>query len=141
VFSVFPPNVVPSTPQKDPNASIASPTLAAPVVQVMSSLYSGEIQTLPYPFAYASATTDTNPPAVDNYALRFLTSIHGTTPTMLLVSSPNDKTAATEGSTVWSFRMKSWADQVDGLIQTGAYNDALALLDSIDTTLLPDKVT
>lgn len=138
---MFPPNVVPSTPHKDPNASVAPLTLAAPVVQVMSSLYSGEIQTLPYPFADASATTDPTSPAVNNYTLRFLTSIHGATPSMLLVSSPNDKTAATEGSTVWSFRMKSWADQVDELVQIGAYNDALALLDSIGPTLLPDKVT
>jgi len=36
--------------------------------------------------------------------------------------------------------MKSWGEQVDELIDAGKYAEALALLDTIDTDLLPDKV-
>lgn len=36
--------------------------------------------------------------------------------------------------------MKSWGEQVDELIEAEAYADALALLDTIDSAILPDKV-
>jgi hypothetical protein len=36
--------------------------------------------------------------------------------------------------------MKPWGEQVDELIDAGKYAEALALLDTIDTVLLPDKV-
>ena len=36
--------------------------------------------------------------------------------------------------------MKPWGEQVDELIDAGKYADALALLDTIDVALLPDKV-
>jgi hypothetical protein len=60
---------------------------------------------------------------------------------MLAVATPADKVAlAADGSTIWLFRMQSWAAQVDELVQAGAYQNALGLLDSIDQALLPDKV-
>ena len=36
--------------------------------------------------------------------------------------------------------MKPWGEQVDELVDTGKYAEALALLDTIDAVLLPDKV-
>ena len=36
--------------------------------------------------------------------------------------------------------MKPWGEQVDELIDAGKYAEALALLDTIDAALLPDKV-
>lgn len=36
--------------------------------------------------------------------------------------------------------MRSWAEQIDELVLNGLYADALALLDTIDAALLPDKV-
>lgn len=36
--------------------------------------------------------------------------------------------------------MKSWEEQLDELVQTGHYADALALLETIDEAMLPDKV-
>jgi hypothetical protein len=45
-----------------------------------------------------------------------------------------------EGSSIWQFDMRSWADQVDELVLCGFYADALQL-DVIDDDVLPDKVT
>jgi Vam6/Vps39-like protein vacuolar protein sorting-associated protein 39 len=36
--------------------------------------------------------------------------------------------------------MKPWAQQIDELVVAGSYVDALALLETIDQALLPDKV-
>ena len=49
-------------------------------------------------------------------------------------------TATNEGSTIWQCVMKSWAEQIDELVQDGQYADALALLDVIEEAALPDKV-
>lgn len=54
---------------------------------------------------------------------------------------PTDKAiATTEGRTVWQFDMKPWAEQIDELVQAGQYADALALLDTLEEGVLPDKV-
>jgi hypothetical protein len=57
-----------------------------------------------------------------------------------LVSTPTEKVAAAEGSTIWVLSMQSWGAQVDELLDAGSYTDALALLDTIDRALLDDKV-
>jgi hypothetical protein len=36
--------------------------------------------------------------------------------------------------------MKPWPEQVDELVKDGSYSAALALLDTLDETALPDKV-
>ena len=36
--------------------------------------------------------------------------------------------------------MKPWGEQIDELVEAALYSDALALLESIDAALLPDKV-
>lgn len=36
--------------------------------------------------------------------------------------------------------MADWGEQIDELVDAGSYADALALLDTLDTTALPDKV-
>lgn len=42
---------------------------------------------------------------------------------------------------MWQIRMRPWSEQIDELVQQGAYGDALALLDNVDQTVLPDKVS
>ena len=60
---------------------------------------------------------------------------------LLLMTTPTDRTAAAaEGSSIWQFSMKSWSEQIDELVLAGKYSDALALVDTIDEILLPDKV-
>jgi hypothetical protein len=89
----------------------------------------------------AQPSTTTGPNSPENHTLRLLTPSSGSKPYMLAVSTPTEKTAlAAEGSTIWSFRMQTWAAQVDELVRAGAYQSALSLLDSIDEALLPDKV-
>lgn len=36
--------------------------------------------------------------------------------------------------------MADWGEQIDELVDAGAYANALTLLDTLDTTALPDKV-
>jgi len=36
--------------------------------------------------------------------------------------------------------MRPWPEQIDELVIADQYSDALALLDTVDGTLLPDKV-
>lgn len=70
-----------------------------------------------------------------------MTSVPSAKSPLFLVTTPTDRTAATaEGSTIWQFNMKPWAEQIDELVQEGQYADALALLDTIDEAVLPDKV-
>lgn len=60
---------------------------------------------------------------------------------LFLVTTPTDKVAAaTEGRTIWQFDMKPWAEQIDELVQSGQYADALALLGTLQEAVLPDKV-
>ena len=58
-----------------------------------------------------------------------------------MMTTPTDKTAASvEGSSIWCFSMRPWPEQIDELVTAGQYSDALALLETVDDTLLPDKV-
>jgi hypothetical protein len=73
--------------------------------------------------------------------LRLLTPSPSAKSPLFLVSTPSDRATATaEGSSIWCFRMKSWGLQVDELVDAGMYAEALALLNSIDAAVLPDKV-
>jgi Vam6/Vps39-like protein vacuolar protein sorting-associated protein 39 len=59
---------------------------------------------------------------------------------LFLVTTPTDKVASVnEGRTIWQFDMKPWAEQIDELVLAGQYADALALLDTLDEAVLPDK--
>jgi hypothetical protein len=58
-----------------------------------------------------------------------------------MMTTPTDKAAALiEGSSIWCFSMRPWLEQIDELVTAGQYSNALALLDAVDDTLLPDKV-
>jgi hypothetical protein len=61
---------------------------------------------------------------------------------LYFVTTPTDRSAAAvDGSSIWMLTMRPWADQIDELVTTGQYADALALLDTIDQAVLLDKVT
>lgn len=81
----------------------------------------------------------TLPPAAQ--VIRLLTVTPTAKSPLYLLTTPSDRTVATaEGSTIWMLRMRSWAEQIDELVESALYKDALALVDSIDRTSLPDKV-
>ena len=48
--------------------------------------------------------------------------------------------ATTQGSTVWLLAMQGWGLQVDELVDSGHYAEALMLLQTIDQAALKDKV-
>jgi hypothetical protein len=141
ILSILPPGTVPmpenggtSTLSGSAPAAPQSSLIPSPVVQIISSLTTQPVQTLPFP------PTPLVSPSI-TCTIRLLTSFPAAESPIFLVATPNDRTAAaTEGSSIWQFRMRSWGDQIDELVQRGLYSDALSLLDTLDTDLLPDKV-
>lgn len=126
-------------------------TYQVPTIQIMSSLSLSTVQTLPYPFGSLPPPppqSGTSPPrggaAAVNAApaVRLLATGPNYKSPFFVLSTPADRTAAaTEGSTVWALSMQSWGAQIDELVDVGSYAEALTLLDTLDTTALPDKVS
>lgn len=76
-----------------------------------------------------------------HHTLRLLTPSPSAKSPLFLISTPTDRTiASAEGSTIWQVRLTPWSQQIDELVNAGSYSGALALLDTIDAALLPDKV-
>ncbi|KAI0690617.1 hypothetical protein BC835DRAFT_1363553 [Cytidiella melzeri] len=136
IFSILPAGSVPSSAvEGGTNLSAAASFIPTTVVEVRSSISLIPSQTLPVPFkSPISGTT------YANHSARLLTSSPGSKSPLYLLTTSTDRAAATaEGSTLWSFTMIAWGEQVDELVRNGAYADALALLDSLSTATLPDK--
>jgi hypothetical protein len=132
------------------------------VIQIRSSISSHISQIFPLPFAVPLPPTPTTslaavisddtssittaasaqPTAAQNATIRIPLSASLTKSPVYVITTPAEKNAAAmEGSSIWQFAMRSWADQVDELVLGGFYADALQLLDVIDDAALPDKVT
>ncbi|KAJ4480006.1 hypothetical protein J3R30DRAFT_3467312 [Lentinula aciculospora] len=132
IFSVLPPGSVPST-NTDPTQN----SIPTSVVQVRSSITLLPIQTYLYPFRESSRssspTTVSQPTAPVNATVRLITPSSSPKPSLLLVTTPTDRAAATsEGSSIWQFDMKPWSEQIDELVVAGKYSDALELLETTD---------
>ena len=145
IFSVLPAGTV-AISQDDPTPATAgaAPSLyPTSTLQIRSSLSLGVSQTIPFPFTAQESLTvpvGTALPPIPNSTLRLLTP-SSTKPQLFLISTPADKaTAAAEGSSVWQFTMKPWSDQIDELVVHGKYSDALDLLNSLDDSMLADRV-
>jgi Vam6/Vps39-like protein vacuolar protein sorting-associated protein 39 len=141
IFSVLPAGSVPIATGSDTGSSGGQLTFySGPVLQIHSSISLRVSQSLPFPFP--NSPQPISPPAHPvNHTLRLLTPSPSSKSPLFLISTPTDRaTAAAEGSTVWCFRMKPWGEQVNELIDAGAYAEALALVNSIDAAVLPDKV-
>ncbi|KAI0267682.1 hypothetical protein BC834DRAFT_923439 [Gloeopeniophorella convolvens] len=136
LFSILPAGSVPKATEGD---ILGQPTFfSTPVVQIHSSISQLISQSLPFPF---NSPSPASPPAPQiNYALRLLTPSPSAKSPLFVVSTPTDRATATaEGSTIWCFSMKAWGEQVDELVDAGRYSEALALLETIDPAVLPDK--
>lgn len=140
IFSILPAGSVPKPPGGDIAAAPGQPAFhPSPVLQVHSSISLLLSQSLPFPFNPTQTPASQAPPV--NHILRLLTSSPSAKSPLFLVSTPLDRATATaEGSSLWCFSMKSWGVQVDELVDAGMYAEALALLNSIDPAVLPDKV-
>ncbi|TFK62037.1 hypothetical protein BDN72DRAFT_933557 [Pluteus cervinus] len=150
ILSIFPPGVIPSRPIEAPPAGTTStappPTfIQSTVLQVRSSLSLQLTQSLSYPFMEPTSspvptTVLANSPPQSSAIIRLITPSPSSKSPLYFVTTPVDRAAATaDGSTIWQLSMKSWAEQIDELVLTEAYADALALLDTLDVSLLPDK--
>ncbi|TCD70216.1 Vacuolar morphoproteinsis protein 6 [Steccherinum ochraceum] len=135
VFSILPPGSVPAS-QVDHHSTESSPNLSfvpTPVVEIRSSISLQPAQTLPVPFSSPASATPTQ-------IVRLITASPAAKSPLFLITTPTDRAAATaEGSTIWRITMKSWGEQVDELVESEAYSEAIALLETIDTAILPDK--
>ncbi|THH21289.1 hypothetical protein EW146_g228 [Bondarzewia mesenterica] len=137
IFSIFPAGTVPTSQTNGSSSALPSqPSFhPSPVLQIRSSISLVPAQTLPFPFTSSPPT-----PSTSHYAMRLLTPSPAAKSPLFLVSTPVDRTTATnEGSSIWQFRMRSWGEQLDELVNAGLYSDAIALLDTIDAAVLPDK--
>ncbi|KAG6816641.1 hypothetical protein H0H87_004387 [Tephrocybe sp. NHM501043] len=148
IFSVLPPGCVPIQSSDSSSSTISTQTqpnfIPSNVIQIRSSISLLTTQNIPFPFNPIASTSTLSGPATPlaNSTIRLLTPSPSDKAPLYLVTTPTDRTAATaEGSTIWQFKMKSWADQLDELVKDGQYADALALLDTLDEAVLPDKET
>ncbi|KIM67190.1 hypothetical protein SCLCIDRAFT_1210690 [Scleroderma citrinum Foug A] len=130
LLSLLPPGTVPVSEDGNSSSSTLQTSqqsmIPAPAVQIVSSITKLPVQTLPYPFPQPNSNLSGNA----NCTLRLLTASPYARAPLFLVSTPIDCIHANaEGS----------CEQIDELVQKGSYSDALALLDVLDSTLLPDK--
>ncbi|KAK7044093.1 Vacuolar morphogenesis protein 6 [Paramarasmius palmivorus] len=128
-------------------AGSLSPTTT---IQIRSSISLLPIQTFQYPFDDTETGTEAlpSPPPTQtvhaaspsNGTVRLLTASQASKSLLYFTTTPIDRTAAAnEGSKIWQLWMKPWSEQVDELVESGQYADALKLLDTIDQSVLPDK--
>ncbi|KAI0035408.1 hypothetical protein K488DRAFT_43415 [Vararia minispora EC-137] len=128
IFSLLPSGTVPS---KSPD--VAPAFISSPVVQIHSSISISAYQTISFPF-------DAEPSG--QYSIRLLTPSTNAGSPLFVTSTPTDRTqAVNDGSTIWMFAMKPWTQQLDELVNDGKYGEALALLETLDTAVLPDKAS
>ncbi|KAK0495160.1 hypothetical protein EDD18DRAFT_1170925 [Armillaria luteobubalina] len=136
IFSVLPAGTVPApepTSDQHQNPNFYPTT----VLQIRSSLTLRPTQTISYPFIPPVTSTASTP---QNASVRLLTASPASKSPLYLVTTPTDRTAAAaEGSAIWQFCMKPWSEQIDELILSCQYSDALTLVDTIDPKILPDK--
>jgi tetratricopeptide (TPR) repeat protein len=115
---------------------IVRQTPAYPTLQISSASTLAVVQSLPFP-----PSEDTNTTGAGNYpSVRLLTASTGNKPPVFVKVTPTERGALErDGLTIWSLEMKSWGRQIDDLVQSGEYQEALALLHSVDEVLLDDK--
>ncbi|KAF8150879.1 hypothetical protein B0H34DRAFT_155040 [Crassisporium funariophilum] len=137
IFSVLPAGTVSTQPVENSPTTVAqaqSSFNSTAVVQIRSSLSLQTSQTIPFPF------NASEPTVLQNATIRLLTSSASAKSPLYLLTTPTDKAAAlSEGSSIWSFSMRPWSEQLDELVLAGQYSDALDLLETIDEGLLSDK--
>ncbi|KAG7089926.1 hypothetical protein E1B28_011558 [Marasmius oreades] len=142
LFSVLPAGSLPISEMKaSAEISQATQMISTTAVQIRSSISFLPTQTYIYPFTQDKPSTPPSiTPAVGNATIRLLTPSTAPKSHIYLITTPTDRTAAAnDGSTIWQIWMKPWAEQIDELVQSSQYADALKLLDTIEEAVLPDK--
>lgn len=110
-----------------------------PHIQIRSAKTLAAVQTMTFPPTWPDGSPVQ---AGSPLSVRLLTpSRSGGKSPIYVAVEPTDKGALERvGSSIWRLEMKSWSKQIDELVDTGEYQEALALLDSIDEVLMEDKV-
>ncbi|UZJ55892.1 hypothetical protein CBS101457_005212 [Exobasidium rhododendri] len=121
-----------------------------PLLQVRSASTLVAVQTLPFPplidvqtaskGAPMPPTTRLSQMAGQAPTVRLLTPSTGGKPPLFVVVTPTERGAMErDGCSIWCLEMKSWGKQIDELVEKEEFQEALALLNSIDDVLLEDK--
>lgn len=143
VFSILPAST--STSKQAPSF---------PLLQVRSASTLVAVQTLPFPPllepqvsnknastpAASAPTTRLSRLAGHAPTVRLLTPSTGGKPPLYVTVTPTERGAMErDGCSIWCLEMKSWGKQIDELVDAEEFQEALALLNSIDDVLLEDK--
>ncbi|KLO10830.1 hypothetical protein SCHPADRAFT_906559 [Schizopora paradoxa] len=135
VISILPAGTVPATSIPDASPLITGPNglVTVPALHIHSSISCQPVQSMVLPI-------EQRPGVSGGYTIRFLTPSLGSKSPVYVVTSRTDRASVTaEGQTVWVLQMRSWSEQLDELVERESYEDALALLETIDAATLPDK--
>lgn len=111
-----------------------------PTLQIRSANTLVAVQTLAFPPMLPVA--DQVDVKVGNApSVKLLTPSAGAKPPIYVKVSPTERgSLEKDGLSIWCLDMKSWGEQIDELVNAEEYQEALALLNSIDDVLLEDKV-
>lgn len=116
-------------------------TPAYPLLQVRSAGTLLAVQTLPFPPLVENAAGNTPLPSVGNApSVKLLTPSANGKPPLYVKVTPTERNALEkDGLSIWCLEMKSWGKQIDELVAAGEFQEALALLHSVDEVILEDK--
>ncbi len=135
-MSILPAGTVPATSIPDASPTIIGPNglVTVPALHIHSSISAQPVQSLVLPL-------EPRPGTSGGHSIRFLTPSPGAKSPVYVVSSPTDRASVVaEGQTIWILQMRQWSEQLDELVERESYEDALALLETIDKATLSDKV-
>ena len=123
-------------PLKTSSASAQPAPNQSSILQVTSTISLVTVQTLMPPLPDETSDSHSRP----SYTARLLTASSQTKAPLFLIVTPLDRaTAAADGSALCMLTMQSWGQQVDELVSSGSYVEALTLLDTVDPIMMPDK--
>lgn len=145
ILSVLPAPVVVSQLSKQ---QALDPLTALPSVHVHSALTLAPVQAVRVPPPVAVPPRPMSildvPPTPAPQSARLLTAATGSKPLLAIVTNPagDSSSATSQDSKIYLLTAQSWTSQFDQLISTGEYEEALALLQSLENAefAIPDAV-
>jgi Vam6/Vps39-like protein vacuolar protein sorting-associated protein 39 len=133
VLSILPPGTM---PLKVPSVSAHPGPSQSSVLQIISTISLLPVQTL----IPSDVDDNSDLRSRSAYTTRLLTASSHTRGPLFMITTPVDKaTAAADGSALWMLCMQSWEQQIDELVDSGSYVEALSLLETMDQVMMPDK--
>ncbi|KDN52129.1 hypothetical protein K437DRAFT_232725 [Tilletiaria anomala UBC 951] len=136
ILSVLPPTGASFSSKLTFNYGAGAPATSKTTIQVLSARTLAEVQNLTLP----TGAPDEKDATTQVRLIHLPTLSAGGKPPLYIVSSPADRSILEkDGVMIWRLEMEHWGTQIDELVRKGGFEEALALLDSIDQIILEDK--